>query len=130
PAGLELLYARSAMVATAAAYGLHAVDAVYLQLDDLDGLAEECLAVRRLGFAGKTAVHPRQLPVINRTFTPAPAEVERAQRLVDAFAAHQQDGVGVFVFEGKAVDRPVLLAAQRLLARAARSAEKSEPASQ
>jgi citrate lyase beta subunit len=118
-AGLELLYARSAIVTAAAACGLQAVDAVYLDLDDPAGLAEECSLARRLGFTGKTAVHPRQLATVNQTFTPSPAAVERAQRLVAAFAAHEAAGAGVFVFEGKAVDRPVILAAQRLLARQA-----------
>jgi citrate lyase beta subunit len=117
PGGLELLYARSALVTAAAAFDLHAVDAVYLELENLAGLADECVAVRRLGFGGKTAVHLRQLAVINRCFTPTPGEIERAQRLVDAFTTHEAAGTGVFVFEGKAVDMPVVLAARRLLAR-------------
>jgi citrate lyase beta subunit len=117
PAGLELFYARGAIVNTAAAFGLHAVDAVYLELENLAGLAEECTAARRLGFGGKTAIHPRQLPAINQAFTPSPHAVERAQWLVDAFTAHEAAGTGVFVFEGKAVDMPVVLAARRLLAR-------------
>ncbi|MCC6168985.1 MAG: CoA ester lyase [Caldilineaceae bacterium] len=119
PGGVELLYARSSLVITAAAYGLHAVDAVYLELDNLAGLEEECALGRGLGFGGKTAIHPRQLPVINQAFTPAPAEVARAQALVNAFAAHQAQGTGVFVYEGKMVDQPVIVAAQRLLARMA-----------
>lgn len=119
PGGQELLYARSALVTAAAAYGLHAVDAVYLEIDNLEGLSEECALARGLGFGGKTAIHPRQLAVINRVFTPAPAEVDRAQALVAAFEAHQAQGFGVFVFDGKMVDQPVIVAAQRLLARMA-----------
>ena len=119
PGGIELLYARSSLVTAAAAYGLHAVDAVYLELDNLAGLGEEWALGRGLGFGGKTAVHPRQLPVINQAFTPAPDEVARAQALVSAFAAHQAQGAGVFVYAGKMVDQPVIVAAQRLLARMA-----------
>jgi citrate lyase beta subunit len=119
PGGIELLYARSSLTTAAAAYGLHAVDAVYLELDNLAGLGEECALARGLGFGGKTAVHPRQLPVVNQAFTPAPAEVARAQALVSAFAAHQAQGSGVFVYEGRMVDQPVIVAAQRLLARMA-----------
>lgn len=119
PSGLELLYARSALVTAAAGYGLHAVDAVYLELENLAGLAEECALARGLGFGGKTAIHPRQLPVINQAFTPAAAEVARAQALVAAFEDHQAQGSGVFVYEGKMVDQPVIVAAQRLLARMA-----------
>lgn len=117
--GLELLYARSALVTAAAAHGLHAVDAVYLELENLAGLAEECTLARGLGFGGKSAIHPRQLPVINQAFTPAADEVARAQALVNAFEAHQAQGSGVFVYEGKMVDQPVIVAAQRLLARMA-----------
>lgn len=125
PGGTELLYARSALVTAAAAYRLHAVDAVYLELDNSAGLSEECALGRGLGFGGKTAIHPRQLPVINQAFTPTAAEVGRAQALVAAFETHQAQGSGVFVYEGKMVDQPVIVAAQRLLARMAQIAAAS-----
>jgi citrate lyase subunit beta / citryl-CoA lyase len=116
PGGLELLFARSTLVAHAAVYGLAVIDAVYLSLSDDPGLAAECEHVRTLGFSGKTAIHPHQLATINQAFTPAPAAVDRARRLCAAYAAHTAAGSGVFVFEGKAVDLPVIVWAQRLLA--------------
>ena len=70
--GWEVFYARSAVVTAAAAFGLQAIDTVYTDLADDSGLAEECEAVRKMGFRGKLAVHPRQVEVINRAFTPGP----------------------------------------------------------
>jgi citrate lyase beta subunit len=114
----EMLYARSALVTAAGAYGLQAIDQVFVDLNDLAGLEAECVAARNLGFVGKTAIHPRQTPVINRAFAPTPVEVEQAQRLVDVFQQQQSAGSGAFAFEGKMVDMPMLRAAQRVLDRA------------
>jgi citrate lyase beta subunit len=91
---------------------------VYVDLNDLTGLEEECGFARQLGFAGKTAIHPRQVEVINRLFAPSPEEIEQALRLVQAFAAHQAAGAGAFELDGKMVDLPVMRAAERVLARA------------
>ena len=116
--GWEVFYARSAVVTAAAAFGLQAVDTVYTDLADDSGLAEECEAVRKMGFRGKLAVHPRQVEVINRAFTPDLSEVAAARRLIAVFKAHQRAGRGVCVLDGKMVDMPMFRAAQDLLARA------------
>jgi citrate lyase beta subunit len=117
-AGWELFYARSAIVTAAAVYGLHAIDMIFVDLTDLAGLEEECRQGRQLGFVGKTAIHPRQVDVINRVFAPAPAEVLHARRVVQAYEQHQAAGVGAFELDGKMVDQPVVRAARRVLARA------------
>jgi citrate lyase beta subunit len=117
-AGWEVFYARSAIVTAAAAFGLQAIDMVFVDLDDLSGLEEECRFARQLGFAGKTAIHPRQIAVINRLFAPSPEEIEQALRLVQAFAAHQAAGAGAFELDGKMVDLPVMRAAEGVLAKA------------
>lgn len=116
--GWEVFYARSAVITAAAAYGLQAIDTVFIDLNDLEGLAEECRVARELGYAGKMAIHPRQVEVINRIFTPTPEEIDKARRLVDAHAAQQAAGAGAFEFEGKMVDRPMVRAAERVLERA------------
>ncbi len=116
--GWEVFYARSAVVTAAAAYGKQAIDTVFVDLSDLDGLAAECAFVQRMGFVGKMAIHPRQVEVINRAFAPTAAEVAQAQRLLDAFAQHQSAGTGVFELDGKMVDMPMVRAAERVLARA------------
>lgn len=119
--GWEILYARSAVVIAAAAYGLQAIDTVFVDLADVAGLAEECEFVRGLGFSGKMAIHPRQVEVINRAFSPTEAEVAAARRLIHAFNAHQSEDVGVFELDGKMVDMPMVRAAMRVLERAGMS---------
>ncbi len=117
--GWEVFYARSALVTAAAAFGLQAIDTVYTDLADDAGLAAECAAMRKMGFRGKLAIHPRQVEVINAAFTPGRAEVEAARRLIAVFEAHERAGRGVCVLDGKMVDLPIYRAAQDLLARAA-----------
>jgi len=99
----------------AAAAEVDAVDTVYVNYRDLDGLRQECLDARRDGFAAKLAIHPAQVAVINEAFTPPPAAVERARAIVAAFAA--DPGAGVIGLNGEMVDRPHLTRAERLLAR-------------
>ena len=117
-AGWEIFCARSAVVIAAAAYSLQAIDMVFVDLHDLARLEEECVAARQMGYGGKMAIHPRQVEVINRVFAPSLAEIERAQRLMQAHAESQAAGVGTFQFEGQMVDMPVVKAAQQVLARA------------
>ncbi|MEW5960088.1 MAG: CoA ester lyase [Chloroflexota bacterium] len=117
-AGWEVFYARSAVVTAAAAYGLQAIDTPFIDLTDLQGLEEECLLARQLGYRGKMAIHPRQIEIINRIFTPSAGEIEQARRLLQAYADHQAAGVGAFEFEGKMVDMPMVRAAERILEKA------------
>ena len=119
-AGGELLYARSALVTAGAAYGLQAIDMIFVELDNATDLAEECAFARGLGFVGKTAIHPAQLAPINVAFTPTPEEVAYAERLLAAYEAAQAAGVGAFELDGRMVDRPMVRAARQVLARAER----------
>ncbi len=116
--GWEIFYARSAVVVAAAAHDLQAIDTVYIDLDDLDGLREEARRALQMGYEGKLAIHPRQVEVINEVFTPSAEEVERARQLMQTFEEHQQKGAGTFAFYGKMVDMPMLRAARRVLQRA------------
>lgn len=118
PSGHEVAYAQSAVVIYARACGLSAIDTPYIQLDDEAGLAAAARRARELGYSGKLAIHPRQIEVINAAFTPAPGEIEAARRLVAAFEAQQAEGRGVFRYEGRMVDLPMIRAAQAVLARA------------
>ncbi len=118
PEGWEVFYARSAVVTAAAAFGLQAIDTVFITLDNLDGLRRESQQALAMGYAGKMAIHPRQVPVITAVFTPSDAAVDAAQRLIAAHADHQAAGAGVFVWEGRMVDMPMIRAAERVLARA------------
>lgn len=107
--------ARSLTLMAAATAEVDAVDTVYTAYRDLDGLAAECRDARRDGFAGKMAIHPSQVPVINEAFTPSEEARIGAERIVAAFAA--DPGAGVVGIEGEMVDRPHLKRAERVLAR-------------
>jgi citrate lyase subunit beta / citryl-CoA lyase len=111
--------ARALCLAGAAAAEVPAIDTVYVDFRDTDGLRRECEEARRDGFSGKMAIHPAQVPIINELFTPAPEAIARAQAIVDAFAANP--GAGTVGVGGVMADQPHLLRAKQLLERAARS---------
>ena len=110
-----LLYARARVVHAAALNGTVAFDMPSREYLDMTGLREEAVRGRALGFAGKTAIHPAQVPVIHEVFTPAREEVERARAIVEADRAAGGSAVGL---AGRMVDRPVVEAARRVLQRA------------
>ncbi len=107
--------ARSLTLFGAAAAGVDAIDSVFTNFRDMDGLAAECRAARRDGFVAKMAIHPAQVPVINDAFTPSPEAIERAKAVIEAFKANP--GAGVVGVNGEMLDRPHLLRAERLLKR-------------
>jgi citrate lyase subunit beta/citryl-CoA lyase len=108
--------ARSLTLLGAAAASIDAIDSVFTNFRDMEGLAAECRAARRDGFVAKMAIHPAQVPVINEAFTPSPEAVERAKAVIEAFKANP--GAGVVGINGEMLDRPHLLRAERLLRRA------------
>jgi len=107
--------ARSLCVAAAAAAKVAALDTVFVDFRDTQGLRREAEEARRDGFTGKLAIHPGQVTVINEVFTPSAAEIAKAQAVLAAFAA--APGVGVVGIDGVMYDRPHLERAKRLLAR-------------
>jgi Citrate lyase beta subunit len=111
--------ARSLTLLGAAAAGVDAIDAVYTNFRDMDGLAAECREARRDGFVAKMAIHPAQVPVINEAFTPSEEAVAKAEAVVAAF--RENPGAGVVGIGGEMLDRPHLVRAERLLARAGRT---------
>jgi len=118
PEAWEVFYARSAIVTHAAAFGLQAIDMVYVDFQDEEGLRREARQGAEMGFAGKQVIHPKQVVPVQEAFTPGEVEIAQALRLVEAFAAHQASGKGAFALDGKMVDAPVVKAAERLLGRA------------
>lgn len=109
-----LLHARSRCVVAARLGGVELLDSPFFDVEDADGLGEEARQARRLGFTGKAAIHPSQVGVIHDVFRPTEEELERARRVV---AASDDADAGVFLLDGLMVDRPVVEAARRLLAR-------------
>lgn len=111
---LETLFARSSIVIAARAAGKPPPsDGVHALINDEVGLRQETEAARRLGFFGKSAIHPRQVPIINEIFTPSLDELAWANRVVTAFAA--SGGVPTTLSDGQFVDLPVAERARRLL---------------
>lgn len=119
PDGWEGFYARSAVVLHAKAAGLQAIDTPFIDLraDDSQLMAEAEQAMY-MGYTGKLAIHPRQVNVIQQVFTPTASQIDHARRLIEAHDEHQANSVGVFVFEGKMVDMPMIRAARHILQRA------------
>ena len=116
--GWEVFYARSAIVAHAAAYDLQAIDMVYMDFRDQDGLFEEALQGAHMGFSGKQIIHPSQVKPVQEAFTPSSEYIAHAQRVITAFEAHESIGRGAFALDGKMVDAPVVKGARRVLDRA------------
>jgi citrate lyase subunit beta/citryl-CoA lyase len=109
--------ARALCLFGAAAAGVAPIETVYPAFKDLDGLAEYAARARRDGFTGMMAIHPSQVPVINAAFTPTEAEIAHARAVVAAFAANP--GAGTLSLEGRMIDRPHLVQAQRILGQSA-----------
>ena len=108
--------ARSLCLFGAAAAGVAPIETVYPAFRDLEGLAAYAARARRDGFTGMMAIHPDQVPIINRAFTPSEAEIAHARAVVAAFEA--QPEAGALSLDGKMIDRPHLIQAQRTLAAA------------
>ena len=115
---IEVLYARSAVITACAANDLQAIDMVYIDFRDLEGLRAESEQGARLGFSGKQIIHPNQVAPVQEAFTPSDEAVAYAQRVVDAFSASQKEGRGAFALDGKMIDMPLLKNAQKVLDRA------------
>lgn len=102
----------------ARASGRAILDGVYNDVRDAAGFEAECVAGRQLGFDGKTLIHPGQVAICNRVFSPSDAELERARRVVDAFEEAAQAGAGVATLDGRLIERLHVEAALRVLASA------------
>ncbi len=108
-----LLYARSRVVHAAASAGLDAIDVPHLDLEDPDGMRVAAEQARDLGFAGKGAVHPKQIPALNQVFTPSEDQIARARRITAEFEAAD---TGLVVIDGKLIEKPVLRDMYRIIA--------------
>jgi citrate lyase subunit beta/citryl-CoA lyase len=111
----DLLYARSSMVVAAVSAGKLAFDGIWPDIKDSAGLRADTLRARRLGFTGKTLIHPDQIAVVNEIFSPTAAEVEEARRVVHAFDEALTRGEGAVALDGRMLDAPVVDRARRVL---------------
>jgi Citrate lyase beta subunit len=117
-AGTEILYARERVVLAAAQADVDVVDTLYTDFEDTDGLAEDAEFARDLGFDGKMAIHPAQVSVVNEAFTPDPAEVDWAERVLAAREDAVAEDRGVFAVDGEMIDTPLVTQAETILERA------------
>lgn len=109
-------HARPALAVAAASQQLQAIDKVFLDIDDADGLLAETRRARALGFSGKCAIHPAQIEVVHRGFMPTAHELELARRIVATAAEAEAAGSGAAVVDGRMIDRPIVERARRALA--------------
>ena len=112
----ELDYTRSRLVALSRAAGIEApIDTVWVEIRDLDGLTRSAERAAQMGFQGKLCIHPEQVPIVNRSFTPDDATIEFARRVVAAFASAEGEGSAALQVDGKFIDYPIVYRAQRIL---------------
>ena len=117
-AGLEIFYARNAILMACRAAGIAAIDAVFSDINDVDALKEDVTLTRNLGFDGKTVIHPRQIDTLNSFFTPSKKEINYALRVLEAVEEGKRNHTGAVVLDGSMIDKPMELRALTTLAQA------------
>ena len=115
PGGDELRLARETIVVAARAAGIDALDTVYSNLDDMETFRKEVELIHTLGFDGKSIINPRQIEFVNEVFAPTPRAIEKARAIIAAIREAERRGSGVVSVNGKMVDRPVVIRAQRTI---------------
>lgn len=114
----EVLYARQAVITACAANDLQAIDMVYIDFRDEDGLRLEAEQGAGFGFSGKQIIHPNQVKAVQAAFTPSDDELDYARRIVETFETSQREGRGAYALDGKMIDMPLLKSARKVLDRA------------
>jgi citrate lyase subunit beta/citryl-CoA lyase len=114
--GIELLFARSQLVAMSRAAGIEApIDTVFIDIQDSSSLMKETAFIKQLGFQGKLVIHPSQIGIVNEVFTPTKGEVADASLIVSCFHQAVKEGLGALQVKGKMVDQPVVERAKKTL---------------
>ena len=111
--GIDL--ARKMIVMAAKANRIDAIDTVFVDIDDEEGLTKETEYIRELGFSGKAVINPRQIDLVHEAYTPNEKEIRQAYKIIKAFNKNTKEGIGVFAVDGKMVDAPVVARARYVL---------------
>jgi len=106
--GTESFFARAMLVNAAKAAGIQAIDTVFSDVNDMEGLKNAVLEAKGLGFEGKGCIHPRQIQVVHNAFAPTESEIEKAQKIVAAFEEAKAKGLGVVSIGSKMIDAPIV----------------------
>ena len=112
--GKESFYARSTVVNAAKAAGVQAIDTVFSDINDMEGLRASVVEAKSLGFEGKGCIHPRQIQVVHEAFSPTEKEIEKAKKIVLAFEEAEKKGLGVVALGSKMIDAPVVKRAKHI----------------
>jgi citrate lyase subunit beta/citryl-CoA lyase len=113
--GKESLYARNRIVVAAKAAGIQPIDSVFSDVGDMDGLLDNVLSSKAMGFEGMGCIHPRQIAVIREGFSPAADEIEKAKKIVLAYREALGKGLGVVALGSKMIDPPVVARAEKTI---------------
>lgn len=114
--GIELLFARSMILNAARAAGIAALDTVYSDVNNEEGFLAEVELIRKLGFDGKSVINPRQIQPLHRALMPSEKDLKNAYAVMEAYEDAVRRGSGVVSLNGKMIDKPVVVRAQRLIA--------------
>lgn len=115
PDGIELLFARSMILHAARAAGIAAIDTVYSDVNNEEGLIHEATLIKQLGFDGKSVINPRQIKPIIKIYTPTEKEIQKSLAIMEAIKEANAKGSGVIALNGKMIDKPIVLRAKRVL---------------
>lgn len=115
PDGVGIDYARKRIVMAGKAHGLDVIDTVFADVNDDEGLREETEYIKKIGFAGKALINPRQVDGVHAVFNPTEKEIRKAYRVYSEFIKNKKAGIGVFAIDGKMVDAPVVQRATTVL---------------
>lgn len=113
--GIGIDYARKRIVMAAKANRIDAIDTVFADVDDEEGLKAETEYIKKIGFTGKAVINPRQIDPVHEVYTPKEKEIAKAMRIYTAFLKNKAAGIGVFAVDGKMVDKPVMERAKHTL---------------
>jgi citrate lyase subunit beta/citryl-CoA lyase len=115
PEGIELLFGRSMILLAARSAGIDAIDTVYSDVNNEEGLRKETALIKQLGFDGKSVINPRQIKIVHGIFTPSEKEIKNALAVLGAIAEAERKGSGVISLNGKMIDKPVVTRAENVL---------------
>lgn len=115
PEGIELFTARGLIVMAARAAGIDPMDSVYSDVNNDEGFIMEASKIKQMGFAGKSLIHPRQIELIHKVYTPSDLDIKKAKKIVDATREALEQNKGVFTVDGKMVDKPIIERAEHVL---------------
>jgi citrate lyase subunit beta/citryl-CoA lyase len=113
--GKESFFARSMILNSAKAAGIQAIDTVFSDVSDMEGLRQSVLEAKSLGFEGKGCIHPRQIKIVHEAFAPTLDEIEKAKKIVSAFNEANKKGLGVVAIGSKMIDAPVVKKALKII---------------